>query len=102
MVEKHVTGMIHQYREIRDVGEIDVVHRNAVGVFDHNAVVWIEARESLIAGRYRQRLFQRRAVAIDREIAEGNSAATLTTQNRPALEACRRAQDSMIAGDREI
>src|SRR5579864_5051641 len=94
--------MIYQDGEVGDVGEIDMVHRHAVGVFDENAVTRIEARERLAAGWQRKRFFQRLPVAIYREVAEGNVAAVLTAQNRAAVEVRGRAQDRVIANDSEI
>jgi len=95
-------GMIHQDGEVGDVGEIDMVHLHTVGVFDENAIVRIEGRERLVAGRERERFFECCAVTIDREIAEGNVAATLATQNGPALETGGRSQDGVIADDGEV
>ena len=94
--------MIHQDGEIGDVGEIDMVHRHAIGVFNENAVIRIETRKGFIAIRQWQRLLERRAVAVDGEITEDHVATTPATQNCSAVEGRGRTQDGVVAGDDEI
>ena len=72
VIDRDILGMADDRREIRDVGEIDMIDGQTVGVLDQNTVVAEHARKRFIGRREGQRLFKRRAIAIDRKIGEPN------------------------------
>ena len=89
--------MADQDGEVRDVGEIDVFDGKPVGVFDQNAVVAEAARKCFIGRRERHGLFERSAIAVDREIREVDLAAAVATEDGAAVKVCAGAKRGMIA-----
>ena len=66
--------------------EVPVSGAGDRAVFDQDAVVGEYAGEALVGGRQRHGPLQRRAIAIECEIAKADSAAVAAAQDRPAAK----------------
>ena len=79
-----------------------MIHGDAVAVFNQNAVVREHAREALVGGGQRHGPLQRRAIAVDDEVAKSDSAAVAAAQYRPAVKVGSGAKRAMVANNSDV